>query len=232
MARYQFKIDWTVLSPERFEEFCSDLLRVLGFINVRWHGRGGGDRGRDIVAEKVEEFFTGQKRTLKVIAQCKHYSKQVRPSDLQGTIAWADVHRPDLLLVLTSGTYSSATLDWMSQLERTKPYRVYALGRGDLEIQLLRHPEALSGYFSLGNGLSSDALPDSTVRCAYCNALTEGQGVYFVLVTCDGCEEIAAVCSNCIANSKHVGQTISCIGCGDKLHLGSGELRFFGQIPE
>lgn len=120
----------------------------------------------------------------------------------------------------------------MSKLEGMKPYRVYALGRGDLEIQLLRNPEALSGYFSLGNGLLSDDLPNLTARCAYCKAPTETQGVYFVLVTCDGCEEVAAVCNSCIANSKSEGQYISCIGCRDKLHLGSGELRFFGETPE
>ena len=48
-------IDWKRVSAEEFEKLCTELLELNGFENIQWYGSGGGDKGRDIVATKIEE---------------------------------------------------------------------------------------------------------------------------------------------------------------------------------
>ena len=47
-------IDFTKISPVRFEELCFKLIHRLGYEKVRWR-QGSADNGRDIQAVKFEK---------------------------------------------------------------------------------------------------------------------------------------------------------------------------------
>lgn len=47
--------DWSLLSPDQFEELCYDMLKKnksLGFSTIEWFKGPTGQRGRDIEAKK------------------------------------------------------------------------------------------------------------------------------------------------------------------------------------
>ncbi|MEV5038875.1 restriction endonuclease [Peribacillus frigoritolerans] len=68
-------IDWTSVDPKHFEKFVYYTVSKLGYRNREWFGRGGGDRGRDVLAYSFEElpFNLGYQR--KWIFQCKRWLK-------------------------------------------------------------------------------------------------------------------------------------------------------------
>ena len=95
VAAPQFHAD---ISPEEFERYCAAVLRER-----RWDARvtpAGGDQGVDIVADK---------RGLRIVVQCKKYSKPVGNRAVQeivAGIAHRDAQRG--VVVATSGYTSSA----------------------------------------------------------------------------------------------------------------------------
>jgi restriction system protein len=86
------------MSPEEFERYCASLLRER-----KWAARvtpASGDQGVDIVAEK---------RGLRIVVQCKKYSKPVGNRAVQEVvagIAHQDAQRG--VVVATSGYTASA----------------------------------------------------------------------------------------------------------------------------
>ncbi len=91
----QFHAD---MSPEEFEHYCASVLRER-----KWDARvtpASGDQGVDIVADK---------RGLRIVVQCKKYSKPVGNRAVQeivAGIAHQDAQRG--VVVATSGYTSSA----------------------------------------------------------------------------------------------------------------------------
>src|SRR6266700_1912434 len=67
--------DWSQLTPAEFEQVCYRLLEAAGFKNLRWYGKAGGDKGRDIVGEKTEHPLPGTERLSHWVVQCKRYLK-------------------------------------------------------------------------------------------------------------------------------------------------------------
>src|SRR5213596_3046654 len=70
------------LSPTDFEEFCFDLLKEVGFINVDWRKgtpkpASPADSGRDIVAEVERVDVDHAKHAETWFVDCKHYAKGV-----------------------------------------------------------------------------------------------------------------------------------------------------------
>jgi restriction system protein len=95
MTALQFRAN---MSPEDFERYCAAVLRER-----KWDARvtpAGGDQGVDIVADK---------RGLRIVVQCKKYSKPVGNRAVQeivAGIAHQDAQRG--VVVATSGYTSSA----------------------------------------------------------------------------------------------------------------------------
>ena len=73
-------IQWSTLSPREFENVCAALLEQHGFTNVSWHGASGGDRGRDLTAERVMTHLGSLTENTKWIVQCRRYNLSLRPS--------------------------------------------------------------------------------------------------------------------------------------------------------
>jgi len=108
------------LSSVKFEEFCCDLLKEMGFINVDWRKRTGlnsspSDQGRDIVANFVITDPDGEIKMEKWFIECKHYEKGVPPDKISSAITWADAERPDVLLIIASNFLSNPTKEYLEK---------------------------------------------------------------------------------------------------------------------
>lgn len=70
-------INWSEIDNRHFEKFIYYLLAYEGkFFQRMWFGKGGGDKGRDIVAKNFEQlpFRLGYER--KWVFQCKKWKKR------------------------------------------------------------------------------------------------------------------------------------------------------------
>jgi hypothetical protein len=119
-------VKFDALSPTAFEEFCYDLMSEAGFVNVDWRkgtpkDSSPADRGRDIVAQ-LERFDVDGHQYLETwFVDCKHYARGVPPDALQGSIAWANAERPDVVLFIASGFFTNGAKDWIATFRATRP---------------------------------------------------------------------------------------------------------------
>src|SRR5690349_1564081 len=98
-------IDWSSLSPLEFEQFCAELLGLNGFENIEWYGKGGGDKGRDIVATKSDAPLPGVRRSRSWVVQCRRYTKKTLSKGvLADLFAAAREHKPDVVLLIMTST--------------------------------------------------------------------------------------------------------------------------------
>lgn len=108
------EIDWKTTTPEGFEKFCRKILEINGFSNIRWFGKSGNDRGRDLYAEKIENPLPNIIRMGKWIVQCKRFiSKPPDKKELDDSIRWSLVHKPNYLFFIITNTLTSNTKDWL-----------------------------------------------------------------------------------------------------------------------
>ncbi|PZP32806.1 MAG: restriction endonuclease [Kocuria rhizophila] len=112
------------LSPTDFEEFCFDLMKELGFVNVDWRKgtpkpASPADGGRDIVAEWKREDVDGHVYFDTWFVDCKHYKTAGASADaLSGLTTWAQAERPDTALVIASGFLTNPAKDWMASYKK------------------------------------------------------------------------------------------------------------------
>lgn len=128
------------LDPTEFEEFCFDLLRELGFVNVDWRKGTAleatpADQGRDIEAQLLRTEIDESTHFETWFVDCKHYEKGVPPSALQGLLAWAEAERPDVALVIASGFLSNPSKEHLKKYEQNRrpPFRIRYWERPKLE---------------------------------------------------------------------------------------------------
>lgn len=128
------------MDPTEFEEFCFDLLREHGFVNIDWRKGTGfsaspSDSGRDIVAQLLREELDGRQYHETWFVDCKHYKRGVPPKEVSGMLAWANAERADVALVIASGYLSNPCKDFLKQYETTNrpPFRIRYWERPNLE---------------------------------------------------------------------------------------------------
>ena len=137
-------IDWSKIKSKKFEELCHIILTLNGFANIRWFGKSGGDRGRDLMAEKVEMPLPGIVKTGKWIVQCKRYvSKPPNKAVLNETITWCEAHKPDYLLFIITNVLTADTKDWLEKRSENVPFNIFCWEELDIKNELTRHPELL-----------------------------------------------------------------------------------------
>lgn len=141
------RLDFDSMDATDFEEFCFELLRERGFVNIDWRKGTGldaspADQGRDIVAQLEREDIDGTKHMETWFVDCKHYKAGVPPDALQGLMTWAESERPHTALVIASGFLSNPAKDWLAQYEsnRRPPFRVRHWEKPALKRMLLKHP--------------------------------------------------------------------------------------------
>jgi hypothetical protein len=119
------------MTDTEFEEFCFELMRELGFVNVDWRKGTGlnaspADRGRDIVAERQVEEFDGSVHLERWFVDCKHYKQGVPPDKISGLLTWATAERANVALVIASNFLSNPCKDFIKtyELNNRPPFRV------------------------------------------------------------------------------------------------------------
>ncbi|MEU3344230.1 restriction endonuclease [Streptomyces sp. NPDC006700] len=141
------------MTDTEFEEFCFELMRELGFVNVDWRkgtslNASPADGGRDIVAERQVEEFDGAVHLERWFVDCKKYTKGVPPDKLTGLLAWATAERANVALVIASGYLSNPCKDFLKtyELNNRPPFRVKHWERPQLSKLLEGRDEFISRY--------------------------------------------------------------------------------------
>jgi hypothetical protein len=139
--------DWLRLSASTFENLCADMLRSFGFQNVQLLA-GPGDKGRDILCDRMLRFGPGITTSLSWIVQCKHTVRRLTKKAVYEDLVKATEHKADFWWLLTTANITPALHDWIRASERTKfPFRINCLDRGTLSSALLGLPRLLGQYF-------------------------------------------------------------------------------------
>lgn len=110
-------IDFSEVTPSNFEKFCKYMIEENGFTNVKWHGRGGGDRGRDIVADSYEELPLNLSYTRKWIFQCKKYKSFPSFGQIHDEITKASQHKIDFWVLIIPLELTSSQIDFLDSIQ-------------------------------------------------------------------------------------------------------------------
>ncbi|MBZ9559702.1 MULTISPECIES: restriction endonuclease [unclassified Modicisalibacter] len=141
-------INWENVTPEEFEELCYLLLEENDFHNLEWYGKSGGDRGRDILAEKSFSPFRGKTVNQKWLCQCKRYTKKkVTKSELTETFNAAREHGVDYLLFAISDTFTADLKDWINSVKSEYSFEVVVWEELDLKREVNRNLVKISSRF-------------------------------------------------------------------------------------
>ncbi|GLY39619.1 hypothetical protein Amsp01_056430 [Amycolatopsis sp. NBRC 101858] len=113
------------LTETQFEEYCFDLLKAMGFVNVQWRKGTGltsspSDQGRDIECEYVRTEIDGAVLVERWFVECKHYKQGVPPAKISGAIAWAEAESPDCLLLIASNFFSNPTKEYLEKYKANR----------------------------------------------------------------------------------------------------------------
>jgi hypothetical protein len=137
-------IDWKILTPSDFEELCYLLAELNEFTSLQWYGKGGGDKGRDIVAKKDVEYTKRDRVTESWIIQCKRYTSQ--PPSIPQISAFFEQcreHKPDHVLIILSNTLTSDTKDWVASVRQDYKFRIHLWEEIDIINEMQRHRKTL-----------------------------------------------------------------------------------------
>jgi len=139
------EISWSKLKPKEFEQLCCLILEANDFTDIQWFGESGNDKGRDILAKKVESPLPDVRRNAKWVVQCKRYvSKPPKKDDIASFLTSAREHKPDNVLVALTNTLSSNTKDWLESVRRDYPFQIYLWEERDLLREIHKHKRHIS----------------------------------------------------------------------------------------
>src|SRR5690349_10882649 len=119
------------LTDTEFEEFCFDLLRELGFVNIDWRKGTGfptspADGGRDIECHYIRKDVDGETIIETWFFDCKHYKSGVPVPALDNALAWASSQTADKLVFIASNFLSNPAKDHLKgyRRERKPSFRI------------------------------------------------------------------------------------------------------------
>ena len=142
-------IPWDLVTDSEFEKLAFFLLSEEDFYNLQWFGRGGSDKGRDLVGFTYEEPILGQRIEKKWVIQCKHYTKPLNKSVLKEDLAKAEQHNPDYWLLFTNLSLTSDDLDWLDSMDDKYSFKIMIWHEPDLVQLLNKHQEIRRDFFSI-----------------------------------------------------------------------------------
>lgn len=141
-------INWSEFSPKEFEQICCRLLELTGFTNVEWFGRSGGDKGRDIVAIKIEEPLPSLQRKTTWVVQCKRYlSKPPSKAEISEFLASTREHKPDSVLLIASCTFTADFKDWIKSIKSEYRFDIFVWEERDLHREIKKNWSEISKAF-------------------------------------------------------------------------------------
>lgn len=141
-------IEWESVNARYFEKFVYHALGELGFTNREWHGRGGGDKGRDVVATWIERIPLGLSYQRKWIFQCKRWKKMPSTNQIYNEISTALAHSPDHWVMVLPLDPTSGVMDYLHQLQENlfenKNVKLSIIPKAQLEELLHRYPHLMN----------------------------------------------------------------------------------------
>ncbi len=142
------------LTETEFEDFCFQLLQLLGLDNVNWRKGTGlsaspSDSGRDIECEYHRYDIMLQKTIIeKWFVECKHYKKGVPPEKIQSALSWAYAKKPDRLIIIASNFLSNGCKNYIENyIEENKPqFKIELWEKPFLEKKSLAYPYLIKKF--------------------------------------------------------------------------------------
>jgi hypothetical protein len=139
--------DWGKISPERFEQLCTEILQSEGFYNIRRLGKTG-DKGRDILAQKQSSLLFGSNETQNWVIQCKRYvSSNLTIVDVGEELNKVRMHNIDYYAIILTNTLNPNLHDWLESVKKQYPFKILLFDIDWLEGQLKRLPILYQTYF-------------------------------------------------------------------------------------
>jgi hypothetical protein len=137
-------INWDEIDPTHFEKFIYYTISKIGFTNREWFGRGGGDRGRDVVAKTFENlpFNLGYER--KWIFQCKRWVRMPSNNIIINEILTASQHSPDFWVLVIPIELTSSQLDYINFLNNSYTFKILVMPLAALEEIIHAYPETIN----------------------------------------------------------------------------------------
>lgn len=136
--------NWNTISPALFEKICVSVLKNIGFSNIQWYGESGNDKGRDIIAEKLDSPVPGINRSESWMIQCKRYTKKsLSKSELKDLLDSALEHKIDSLLIIITSSVSANLRDWLSQVILNYPFKAYIWEDLDFRREIVKNKQNL-----------------------------------------------------------------------------------------
>lgn len=153
------EIRWDEFTPEDFERLCYHILEVNGFTNLKWYGKSGNDKGRDILGIKVDNPLPSINKQSSWVIQCKRYiSKPPNKGEIASFLNSAREFKPDNVLLMISNTLTSNMKDWLEFVKGEFNFNIYLWEEQDLIIQIIRHKDELSDFFPKNKALTKQVV--------------------------------------------------------------------------
>jgi len=141
----EININWKEIDPTNFEKFIAYLLEKLNFHNITWFGKGGGDKGRDIVAYTTEYLPLNLSYQRKWIIQCKRWSKFPSNTQIFNEIDTALEHKPDFWVLAIPLDPTANKIDYIENISknyRNHNFKTKIISLNDIEKLLFKFPES------------------------------------------------------------------------------------------
>lgn len=137
-------IDWKTIAPAVFEKLCAAVLANVGYKNIQWYGEAGSDKGRDILAERIDSPVPGVERREKWMIQCKRYTQStLSKKEVKDLMDAALEHEIDGLLIIVTSKVSANLRDWLSAAQEKYPFRAFIWEEIDFRRQVRAHAAEL-----------------------------------------------------------------------------------------
>lgn len=137
-------IEWSKLTPTKFEQLCYFLMESQGFDEMKWYGQTGSDKGRDLVGHKISHPITGIAVNEKWVIQCKRYIKQPSKSELYELFHSVREHNPDYVLLALTTTLTANLKDWLGAISNEFPFKITYWEENDLLREISKNHDTLS----------------------------------------------------------------------------------------
>jgi hypothetical protein len=129
---------------ERFELFCSELLKSMGFKIARSPSRGP-DRGVDIIATSSTTDDLGFELDVRIAVECKHFAgsqRSVTEAAVGNIVERTLSHNCNRYLLITSTIPSSSLAHQIEGINNNPsiPLRAHVWSAADIERLVQKHP--------------------------------------------------------------------------------------------
>ncbi|CEG26024.1 hypothetical protein [Bacillus sp. B-jedd] len=134
-------MNWKEVDHSHFEKFVHYTLSKINFRNRDWFGRGGGDKGRDVVAYTYEELPFNMGYERKWIFQCKKWLRFPSTTTLANEVDTASQHSPDFWVLVIPLNPTASQIEFLEFLEKSRPFKIITLPLAAIEEIIYAFPE-------------------------------------------------------------------------------------------